>query len=223
VVAARVDVIGAVSEYEARLARSVGARHVVRIHNGIPELDAPPPSSEPAQPPEVVAVGRLDPARRPLAAAEILAAVRDVARVQWVGGPTDGPVADRMRAAGVEPTGWLAREEVLDRLGRATACLHWSAWDSQPLAVLEAMARDAVVVASDIPANRELLGPAQVCDGREAAARALRRVVSDDGHRAALLNHQRAVRAGYSAREMVRRWIELYAATARHAPGSGSG
>ena len=46
---------------------------------------------------------------------------------------------------------------------RPPSYLHWSEWDGQSLAILEAIARDVVVVASDIPANREVLGPRQVC------------------------------------------------------------
>lgn len=215
IVAARVDVVATVSDYEARLARSVGARSVVTIRNGLPELDVPAQLPEPAEPPEVVAVGRLHPARRPLDAGAILAGLRDVAQVEWIGGPAEGEVADRLRGLGVPVSGWRPRSAVLARLARATACLHWSAWDSQSLAVLEAMSQDAVVIASDIPANRELLGDDQVCRDAEDALRLLRRVIGDPRFRAERLAHQRAVRDRHSAREMVSRWIDLYGEVAR--------
>ena len=43
----------------------------------------------------------------------------------------------------------------------AKVYLHWTAWDGLPLSILEAMANDVVVIASDIPANRELSVPSR--------------------------------------------------------------
>jgi glycosyltransferase involved in cell wall biosynthesis len=212
-IARRVDMIGAVSDYEAGLARGVGARRVEVVPNGIPELDDPIAApAPPADPPLVVAVGRIDPARGPEGAAKILGALRDVADTEWVGaGNPSSDGATALAGAGVTVTGWLERSEVIARLASATACLHWSAWDSQPLAVLEAMSQDAVVVASDIPANRELLGARQVSATEHGAVQLLRRVVSEPDYREALLRDQRARRVRYSARRMVSGWIELYA------------
>src|SRR3954467_14287150 len=81
-----------------------------------------------------------------------------------------------------------------ERLGAATAYLHWSAWDGRSLAVLEAMACDVVVVASDIAANREVLSPEQVCATEEGAAELLRAVVTDEDARERLLAGQRTRR-----------------------------
>ncbi len=211
-IATRVDMIAAVSDYEAGLARGVGGRRVEVVPNGIPELDNPVATAPPqADPPLVVSVGRIDPARGPEGAANILGRLRDVARAEWVGGggSSKGGAA-ALADAGVPVTGWLERPQVLARLASATACLHWSAWDSQPLAVLEAMSQDAVVVASDIPANREVLGPEQVCRTEQAAGELLRRVVTDPSYRDRLLDVQRIRRARYSARRMVADWLGLY-------------
>ena len=74
-----------------------------------------------------------------------------------------GRRARRAPAAGIPLSDWLPRGELLDRIGSAGAYLHWTAWDGLPLSILEAMALDVVVVASDIPPNREILGPDAVC------------------------------------------------------------
>lgn len=210
-VARRVDVIGAVSRSESALARGLGASCVEVVLNGIPELDARAGGSFEKPSPRVVAVGRIGPARRPQAAARILAAVADCAETEWLGAgePTDeGLLA--LRRAGVAVSGWLERAQVLRRLESATACLHWSAWDGHPLAVLEAMAHDVVVIASDIAVNRELLGPRQVCGSEHEAVALLRAVLSDRALRESLLADQRERRRGYGADRMVGEWLGVY-------------
>jgi glycosyltransferase involved in cell wall biosynthesis len=117
-------------------------------------------------------------------------------------------------------TGWLGHAAALAALGEATVLLHFSAWDGAPLAVLEAMARDVVVVASDIPANRELLGDAQVCVDEQDAIGLIRAVLRDDALREKLLASQRERAAGRGAALMARRQAEVYAAvlSARREP-----
>lgn len=221
-VARRTDVVGAVSETERRLARDVvGASTVACIPNGIPELDPgrePEPQRASAQVPSVIAMGRIVPQRRPEECARILAALDGAADTAWVGGggPSgpDAPGFRALRDSGIEITGWVDRDEAMARLAGATAYLHWTAWDGQPLSVLEAMARDVVVVASDIDANRELVGDAQVCPDEAGAVALLRAVVGDRELRGRLLRSQRARREAHSAQRMVERWRELYAAVA---------
>ncbi|HYI38450.1 MAG TPA: glycosyltransferase [Thermoleophilaceae bacterium] len=208
-VARRCDVVAAVSEAEATLARGLGAPRVEVVPNGIPGLDAPVQPA-PARPePRVVALGRIGPARRPEASARILAAVAGNAEVRWIGaagGDEDAP----LRAAGIPVTGWLDHRAALDELGRATVLLHYSERDGASLAVLEAVARDVLVIASDIPANRELLGPRQVFADEAGAAAAIQAALRDPGLRAELLASQRARCSGRGADRMTRLYADLY-------------
>jgi glycosyltransferase involved in cell wall biosynthesis len=209
--ARRAAVVGAVSEAEADVARRLlGASRVVVVPNGISELD---PGREPAVParPEalVVAIGRITAARRPAETSQILGAVRDLAAVRWIGGAAareDAPVL----AAGIPVTGWLAREEGLTQLADSTVCVHWSGWDGMSLALLEAIARDVVVVASDIPANREVVGPGQVRSTVPEAIELVRRVLTDEDLRAGMLAEQRARRERFGAARSVAAWLDLY-------------
>jgi glycosyltransferase involved in cell wall biosynthesis len=222
-VARRVDVVAAVSGSEAAQARAaVGAQSVEVVPNGIPELD---PGALPEVParvvPRAVGMGRADHQRQPDAAGRILASVRDVAEVEWIGGGTPSDEGIRtLESHGVPVTGWLEQPDARERLASATAYLHWSAWDGRSLAVLEAMACDVVVVASDIAANREVLSPEQVCATEKEAAELLRAVVTDEETRERLLAGQRTRRDAYSALEMATQWEAVYLAVS---PGAERG
>lgn len=214
-IARRCDVLGAVSESEAAAGRALGARQVVVIPNGLPELDAgriPAPLARPE--PRIVGAGRIGSQRRPEGSARILSALSADAEVEWIGGAPMNEDAP-LRGAGVAVTGWLPHAASLDRLARATALLHWSSWDGQSLAILEAFARDVVVVASDIPANRELVGREQVCASEAEAIDLLRRVIADGDLRESLLSRQRARRAEHGAARMTAAWLALYADSTR--------
>lgn len=216
-IAHRVDLVGAVSRSEAaQAAELVRAPRVGVVANGLPELDPGRLPDVAARPrPLVAALGRIGPAPRPEAAARILSAVvaQTGVDVAWIGGGGTGedePGLKALNDAGVPVTGWLTADAARDALAGATALLHWSAWDAQPLAVLEAMARDVVVVASDLSANRELLGDEQVCATEEQAVSLLAAVVADDGLRDRFLDSQRRRREHYGADRMASDWLAVY-------------
>ena len=159
---------------------------MTRVANGIAELNADRVRTRandelPRTPPRRRR-RRTVPQRRPEAAARILSELRDVAEVEWLGGGGGrrGVAGGKaLASAGIPLSDWLPRAELLDRIGSATVYLHWTAWDGLPLSILEAMALDVVVVASDIPPNREILGPDAVCATEEEAVARVRRVITD--------------------------------------------
>jgi len=225
-VARRVTVLGAVSESEARQAREVGARSVVVVPNGIPDLDPdrlslerrPPPRARPL----VVSMGRIVPARLPHATIRILQAVSDLADTMWIGGPgADLSLEDDVRAAGIEVTGWMDRDSAVERLAEATVLLNWSAWDSHPLSVLQAMAHDVAVIASDIEPNSDLLGTGQVAGSEAAAIELLRAVLTDPATRKEMLAEQHRRRSAFGQERMVNEWLGLYSSLASQDAGRG--
>jgi len=117
---------------------------------------------------------------------------------------------ETVTASGVPVSGWLDRSEVMERLADATALLHWTGWDGQPLSILEAMAADVVVVGHDIEAVTEILGRAQVTGDETEATAMLRRALTDPDWRAAALASQRRRRLLYGAARMVSEWRALY-------------
>jgi glycosyltransferase involved in cell wall biosynthesis len=221
-VAHRVSLVGACSQTEGDQARSLaGGPRVAVVENGIAELDrvaAERPVSR--RRPSVVALGRPSPQRRPDGCARILAAVSDLADVRWIGG---GPESEGTRAledAGVPVSGWLPRAQTLERLGQATVYLHWTAWDGLPLSILEALARDVIVVASDIGPNAEVVGPDQVRTSEPDAIALIRDILTNPPLAVQLLARQRGLRGRYSAERMVDQWIEVYEGLAREASGT---
>jgi glycosyltransferase involved in cell wall biosynthesis len=212
-VAHRVALVGAVSASEARLAQELGARAVEVVPNGIPELDAreQAPRAPRAGRPLVVTMGRIVAQRRPLRTARILRAISDLADVCWIGGPgPDERLSHAVRELEIPVTGWLDRDQAVRRLSDATVLLNWSAWDSHPLSVLEAMALDVLVVGSDIEANRNLVGADQVRGADGEAVELLRDVLSDEGRRDAMLKRQRGRRGYFASSRMVRDWLSIY-------------
>ncbi|HTX12190.1 MAG TPA: glycosyltransferase family 4 protein [Solirubrobacteraceae bacterium] len=221
-VARRVDVVGACSLSEGEQARALpGTGDVAVIPNGISELSAGAVGKArdendgsqvigATRRARVVAIGRPSPQRQPEACARMLSAMTDIADVEWVGGGPDSPGRRALVDAGVPVTGWRARVETLSRLAQSTVYLHWTAWDGLPLSVLEAMAHDVVVVASDIGPNREVLGPEQVCRNEAEALTLMRSVLTDDDLRMQLVANQRARRKSYGADRMAAEWLGLY-------------
>jgi glycosyltransferase involved in cell wall biosynthesis len=214
------DVVAAVSESEAATAQRLGARSVVSIPNGIPELDpmtllaGTPPARPGNSSPLAIGVGRLSAQRRPEACARILSRLSDLARVAWVGGERPGAAASASRATveglGVPVSGWRPRDEVMAAMREAHVYVHWTSWDGMPVSVLEAMSTDTVVIASDTEPNREVLGERQVCRTEAEAVELGRAVLSDADFAMELLRDQEARRLRHSADVMARAYERLY-------------
>jgi glycosyltransferase involved in cell wall biosynthesis len=214
------DVVAAVSESEAAKARRLGARAIISIPNGIPELDpmtllaAAPPRRSGTESPLAIGVGRLSAQRRPEACARILSRVSDLAAVCWVGGEPPGsePAASRatLEGLGVPVTGWVPRDTVLGAMRDAHVYVHWTSWDGMPVSVLEALSTDTVVIASDTEPNREVLGERQVCRTEDEAVALARAVLSDPDFALELLRDQEQRRLRHSADVMARAYERLY-------------
>lgn len=212
-VSRRVHVIAAVSRDEARLARkALRAPRVTVIENGITELDrGVAERTHRRLPPLSVCMGRVSPQRQPAACARILATAQSASEVRWIGGGDPNSTGMRaLEAAGVPVTGWNTREEAIRQLGEADVYLHWSAWDGHPLSVLEAIARDVLVVGHDIPPLREILDRRQLCRTEDEAGSLIISALRNDRLRADLLSLQRKRAPRFRAGRMLDQWDELY-------------
>ncbi|HXR96455.1 MAG TPA: glycosyltransferase family 4 protein [Terriglobales bacterium] len=143
-----------------------------------------------------------------LLAAEIIVAARPTARLVWVGG---GPDFARFRAAAEASPAWPrlflagARPDVADWLRAADLFLFPSHGEALPTAVIEAMAQQLPVIATDLEATREVLGDCGAYvpagDGRALAQAALSWM---DGLEV-------SATACHGARRGCERWLQSYA------------
>lgn len=156
----RTDAVLVLSKQERALAArlSPDATHVLLPN--VPSL-APAVSPAPAfharvrPAPVVVMAGRVSPQKDPgylVAVAELLGRHSPDVTVRWLGGEEDPQLSTQLRAAGVEVTGWLAREDLVTALGEAGVYLHSAAYEGFPLSVLDAAACGLPVIVRDIPA-----------------------------------------------------------------------
>ena len=167
-----------------------------------------------------VAMGRIAPQRRPAATARILAALAPYgARRRGSAAANAGERRRRCESAGIPVTGLAGARRGARAARRGDVYVHWSEWDGQSLAILEAIARDVVVVASDIPANREVLGTGPGAARRGAAIALARAVLQGPGAACrSTLNEQRRRAPALAASRMATEWLNLYN-TARPAAG----
>lgn len=199
----RSDAVIAVSDDVAFHCRDLGAdpASVRTVPNGVDlQRFRPGPAPDPNSPPVVLFLGRLIGNKGPdtaLAAFERLRRSGLDARLRLVG---DGPERRRLEAMvrGMEHRDDVELVGAVDdperHLAGAAVLVRPSRTEGMSLALLEAMAAGVPVVASDIPANRELLGDG---GGRlvpvgdpDALARAVAGLLADPAAR------QRVARAG---------------------------
>jgi len=161
-------------------------------------------------PPVVGAVARLDQVKRLdlLVQAAARVARPDLVVVLVGAGPEEPRLRELVRALGVQDRVRLAGEvpDAATLLRAFNVYAAPSRKEGMPLAVVEAMALGLPVVASDIPAHREVLGPgsAGIVAGCAELVRMLNQLLADASTRAALGadNRTRAERL-FDARTMV--------------------
>ena len=107
---------------------------------------------------KIVMVGRILPQKDPAFFLEAVTLARQQkldAEFYWLGSG-DAGWEKKLRAAGVHVSGWLDQDEVLRRMAQCDVYFHSAAWESCPLALLEAAALDMLLVCRRSPAIASL-------------------------------------------------------------------
>jgi len=201
VVARGADVVLGVSGDLVGLARAQGARRAERALVPAPARRAPVRDRAATRtalgvaPGDdlVVTVARLAPQKGLDVLVDAAAAAgRTRPGLRWVvagDGPLHDDVAARAAAAGAPVELLGRREDVADLLAAADVVVSTAVWEGQPLAVQEALALGAAVVATDAGGTREVTGDAAVLvpvGDAGAVASAVAAVLSDGARRAGL-------------------------------------
>ncbi|ALO67772.1 hypothetical protein AS189_16415 [Arthrobacter alpinus] len=148
----------ALTEHERGLAYGLDKNAKVRILPNIPTIPTVAYREDTTQAvPEIVMIGRLAPQKDP-------GFYQDLARLSsarglpfkfvWIGSGTESDT-DALQAAGIEVTGWLAPEEISQRLSRAWMYVHSAHYEGFPLSVLDAAAAKVPIIVRDLPCFEE--------------------------------------------------------------------
>ncbi len=155
--AARIDctLVGC-SRSEADLLSRIGPKPARLLENAVDDSFFAIARHE-RKPPLVLSIGRVCRQKAPERFAELAARFQiaeSPAKFVWVGGG-DAAGEARLRAAGVEVTGWVDQDAVQRWLGEASVYVQTSRWEGMPLSVLQALAAGVPCVVSDAVGNRD--------------------------------------------------------------------
>jgi phosphatidylinositol alpha-mannosyltransferase len=219
--AGRLDHRGAVSEDARSLAQRYLGGEYSLVFNGI-EIDRYAKATPwPAEGPTIFFVGRHEPRKGLSVLLEAMTLLPPDVRL-WVAG--DGPETEELQArtAGDPRIEWLGRindEEKSRRLrGAHVFCAPSLRGESFGVVLLEAMAAQVPIVASDLPGYRNVARAGQDAllvepGDSQALAVAIRRVLADRTEADALVESGNCRAAGFSMDRLAERYVELYQST----------
>lgn len=226
--AGRLTIRCAVSEDARELAASGLGGEYVLLHNGIDVERFTKATPWPTDGPTVLFLSRHEERKGLDVLIDALPALPAHARV-WVA--SDGPDTARLKAAaaGDDRVEWLGRidegEKIRRLRGASVLCAPSLRGESFGMILLEAMAAETPIVASDLPGYRKVIGTGEpaallVPPGDSAAlGAALRRVIEDPALAAGLATAGDLRAATFSMDRLAERYVELYrSAMARVAP-----
>lgn len=144
----------ACGDTEYKFAQKIGPAKLVRNGVNIKKLRAHHDSS-PIQKDIVVGVlGRIMPQKNPSLFNKIALANPNI-QFLWIG---DGELKEELHAPNIKVTGWFtSRSTGLKQLAGIDIYLQTSAWEGLPIALLEAMALEKPIVATDIMGNNDIV------------------------------------------------------------------
>ncbi len=217
--AARLTIRCAVSEDAVELAQGgLGGRYVL-LHNGIDVERLARADPWPTDGPTVLFLSRHEERKGLDVLIDALPALPEGARV-WVA--SDGPDTERLTraAAGDRRVEWLGRIDEAEKIrrlrGAHVLCAPSLRGESFGMILLEAMAADTPIVASDLPGYRKVIGEGEpaallVPPGDAVALGvALRKVLDDPGLGASLAAAGALRAARFSMDRLAERYVELY-------------
>ena len=207
-------ICGGATESAAFRERGMKAIH---INNGV-ACDEVLHSFSPGARAIVATAGRIAQQKNPALFNELAKAfVSDPSiRFVWFG---DGELRHILSSPNIEITGWLTKEELLQRLRQIDIYLSTSLWEGLPLSVLLAMCAGKPVVLSDCVGNRELAEHGRggfLFSQKDEALSFLEKLRSDKelAQNMGNASHQLLL-ANYQLKSMIWQYSQVYAAISK--------
>ena len=213
------------SRGEAALLGKVGGHQARILENAVDDSFLAIQRRE-ATPPLVISMGRACRQKAPEHFADLATRfqIAEVpARFVWIGNG-EPAYEDRLRAAGVQVTGWLGREEIQNLLREASVYVQTSRWEGMPLSVLQALAAGVPCVVTNVVGNRDAVRQGitgYVVNGLDETLIAVRRLLRDDKLRRRFsMSARRDARERFSGASFRARLCRLYGLPEPGAAGS---
>lgn len=129
----------------------------------------------------------------------------------WIG---DGDMRECMRAGNIEITGWVDKEEVIDRLLEVDIYLSTSFWEGLPLAVLQAMSLAKPLILSNCVGNTDLIidhANGYIFNNKEKALEYINKLVNNTDLRVKMGNESKKYSDSlFSLKRMSDNYFQLY-------------
>ncbi len=159
----KVDVVAGCSQRECDLAVSIGAKRAELLNNYVSYQCEQRERRDKQQILKLVILGRVTAQKDPQFLINTLEQLKVATLsckidITWIGGG-DNILEQRLKAAGVQVTGMLPRDEVVKQLKASDIYLHTAAWEGMPLTILEAAKLHLPMVIRSIGATRDLNYP----------------------------------------------------------------
>lgn len=166
------------TEYE--FAKKIGPAKLIRNGVNIERLRVLETSGQSQKKPLVGVLGRITPQKNPYLFNKIALANPHI-QFLWIG---DGELKQELNAPNIEVTGWfVSRSAGLKKLAGIDIYLQTSAWEGLPIALLEAMALEKPIIATNIVGNKDVVVNGQtgfLCDDLPGFNEALNQLLDHD-------------------------------------------
>ncbi|MBE5925445.1 MAG: glycosyltransferase family 4 protein [Lachnospiraceae bacterium] len=143
----------AVSKGEYEIALKLSKRALF-INNGINiDINSPMPNMVNTQKPLICTVGRICYQKNPWVFNQVAKNLPDI-NFMWIG---DGEMRDTITAPNITVTGWIPRDEAIEKLNTADIFLLPSLWEGLPISLLEAMYAGKPAIVSPVIGNKDVI------------------------------------------------------------------
>lgn len=130
---------------------------------------------------DIITVGRIAAQKDPSFIAKVAAVLGDGYRWVWVGDGDEVAKAELLQS-GVEVTGWLPNDSVIELIREAKLYVHGAAWEGAPVTLLESVLSGTPVITRTVPSLAGLGFPAGGVTAAEVA-KSVRMFFEDTTHR----------------------------------------